>query len=438
MRCMVSRVTGLLIAQLLLTSVALGAPVSDAVFSTWKQRFLVEREELLERGWYFLRIANKGAEVELYNRFMDQLDPEDLTPSQWSWIHFNRMLAYSWLEGGREYKSIAVHSLQREVAEPTAEGAVAAAMLANLQANYDRTSDHDERLVRRTLEHPGMDEAIRAGLPLNLNSTIASVGPEALRRLAPEIHAYAAKLRETPPAMALDSDYLYRLFARAMSEQEDGLKAMREHLHALASRAVKAAERGEDPFLTANLDLLRLSEASLATAGSLVGEQAPELEFVWRSSGDQPRRLSDLRGKVVMLDFWATWCGPCVGSFPELRTLVERYEGLPVEIIGVTSPQGLTYDTETRRHTIAESFADEAAQMAEYIREKNITWTIAFTEENVFNPRFGVTGIPHAVIIDPNGVVRHTGADVGRDAGSDAELMDLLLNEFGLSTSRRR
>lgn len=185
---------------------------------------------------------------------------------------------------------------------------------------------------------------------------------------------------------------------------------------------------------------LVLAEASLKTGGSLIGSQAPELEFIWANSQDGLRRLADLRGKVVLLDFWTTWCGPCVGSFPEIRSLAKRDQGLPVEIVGVTSRQGLIYDYDTRGHTVTSKFDVEAAQMITYIRDKNITWTIAFTQEDVFNPRYDVSSIPHAILIDPNGVIRYAGAGVGigRDAKRHAEKIDALLNEFGLNVPVQR
>lgn len=58
------------------------------------------------------------------------------------------------------------------------------------------------------------------------------------------------------------------------------------------------------------------------------------------SSGEE-KSLDDLKGRVVILDFWATKCGPCIGIMPNMRVLTKRYVGYPVEIIGVTSVMGL-------------------------------------------------------------------------------------------------
>jgi thiol-disulfide isomerase/thioredoxin len=67
----------------------------------------------------------------------------------------------------------------------------------------------------------------------------------------------------------------------------------------------------------------------------LIGKQAPELQQIKGWINSEPIKLSDLRGKVVLLDFWAVWCGPCVGSMPELMDLHEKYHDKGLVIIGI-------------------------------------------------------------------------------------------------------
>src|SRR5690606_23358102 len=105
------------------------------------------------------------------------------------------------------------------------------------------------------------------------------------------------------------------------------------------------------------------------------------------------------------LDFWATWCGPCVASFPQVRELAAHYEGYPVEIVGVTSLQGKTFFEAGPEDTPTAEAEHEA--MHRYMKERDITWTVAFSEQEVFNPEYGVRGIPHVVIIDPAGKIVH-------------------------------
>jgi thiol-disulfide isomerase/thioredoxin len=175
-----------------------------------------------------------------------------------------------------------------------------------------------------------------------------------------------------------------------------------------------------------------LAQAAAAKAAreSLVGSAAPELNFTW-SSGPAIKKLSDLKGKVVVLDFWATWCGPCVSSFPQVRELTAHYAGADVVVLGVTSLQGNIMGLEPARIDTRNDPAREKELMKTYIKAKDITWTVVFSEEPVFNEAYGVTGIPHMAIVAPDGKVRHTGMHPAEAHASKVEKIDALLKEFG-------
>lgn len=167
----------------------------------------------------------------------------------------------------------------------------------------------------------------------------------------------------------------------------------------------------------------------------LIGGEAPDIEFVWASDG-KVGHLSDLKGKVVVLDFWATWCGPCVASFPNIRELQKRYRKFPVEIIGVTSVQG----RHIRRHPGEKPEAvdtkgnpeQEYELMKEFMKDADMTWKVAFSSGNVFNPMYGVKGIPHVAIIDAEGRVRYNALRPYNPPFHEAEKIDALLQEAGL------
>ena len=171
--------------------------------------------------------------------------------------------------------------------------------------------------------------------------------------------------------------------------------------------------------------------------GTLIDRPAPELDFLFahRSGADRELvSLADLRGKVVVVDFWATWCSPCIASFPHVRDLVSRYEGYDVEVIGVTSVQG-------RHHAptgdVVETSGDpeaEYALMREFMVQKNMTWTVAFAEQDVYNADYGVSGIPSVALIDAEGKVRYRGLHPTIDAERELELIDSLLREAGKPT----
>ena len=176
--------------------------------------------------------------------------------------------------------------------------------------------------------------------------------------------------------------------------------------------------------------LERRAKAQEATA-ALVGQPAPQLHFQWATRPGL-KTLADLKGKVVVLDFWATWCGPCVASFPQVRELAAHYQGLDVVVLGVTSIQGSVTGLEPQRIDTKGDPKKEMALMTDYIKAKDITWTVAFSDEEVFNPDYGITGIPHMVIIAPDGTLRHTGLHPAMPHADKVEKIDALLKEFKL------
>ena len=80
--------------------------------------------------------------------------------------------------------------------------------------------------------------------------------------------------------------------------------------------------------------LLKLSLLCVAAAGLASAKTAPELKL--KDLGGHQQKLSALRGKVVVLSFWATWCAPCQEELPRLSRLSENYSGKPVEFVAVS------------------------------------------------------------------------------------------------------
>lgn len=165
--------------------------------------------------------------------------------------------------------------------------------------------------------------------------------------------------------------------------------------------------------------------------GTLVGNKAPGLDIIWISGGKE-KSLDDLKGKVVVLDFWATKCAPCVSIFPNMRELEKRYAKYPVEIIGVTSIMGYHVDMKHGKTIKTEGKPDyEIELMQALMKDMEITWRVAFTEQNVMNMDYGVTSIPHIVILDAEGNVRYNGTDPFEAPYHKAEKIDALLKEAG-------
>jgi len=182
---------------------------------------------------------------------------------------------------------------------------------------------------------------------------------------------------------------------------KDDVTMVRTKMIAWAENAKGTAE---DPAVVSAIDRVLTSMNSAYGRGELIGYAAPELNFNW-SSNNNISKLSDLKGKVVIIDFWATWCGPCIGSFPDVAKLKKFYEGYPVEIVGVTSLQGFHKGKDGRVET-KDNPDQEYGLMPNFMKWKGMTWNVAFSAEPVFNPEYGVQGIPHVAIVDTEGKVR--------------------------------
>ena len=142
-----------------------------------------------------------------------------------------------------------------------------------------------------------------------------------------------------------------------------------------------------------------------------VGAEAPDFEL--KSFDGETVRLSSLRGQVVVLDFWATWCGPCKRGLPVLNEVVKwaAAEGLPVKFFGVNSwEQG-------------EAAAKLAGAKAYWDGQKFAFQSLFDSDDSVIG-KYGVTGIPTSFIIGRDGKVEvmHQGFDPAMVDTMKAEL----------------
>ena len=182
---------------------------------------------------------------------------------------------------------------------------------------------------------------------------------------------------------------------------------------------------------TQGLDMLEKQKAAKATQAALIGQPAPPIHFTWSDSGEL-KTLADLKGKVVVIDFWATWCGPCISSFPQVRELTAHYADSDVVVLGVTSLQGRVSNLEAKPINTKDDPAKEIELTAKFKTAKDMTWTVVISEESVFNPAYGITGIPSVVIIDPAGTVRYNGLHPASPLAEKTAKIDALLQEFNL------
>lgn len=128
-----------------------------------------------------------------------------------------------------------------------------------------------------------------------------------------------------------------------------------------------------------------LAASSLASSG-LTGKPAPD--FALKSSTGENLRLSEYRGDVVMINFWATWCGPCRQEMPLLDQLYTRYERVGFNLLGV-------------------NIDDDSNRAMDMIRELGVNFPVLFDARKEVSKLYDVDAMPVTVLVDRTGNVRY-------------------------------
>jgi thiol-disulfide isomerase/thioredoxin len=291
------------------------------------------------------------------------------------------------------------------------------------------------------MTHPGLPKAVETGKAKWL---LAAGGFDSALADA----AYADALTKVV-ALPLAPEAVVRLWNAYLPLAGDGAPApaeAREKLRvACADKTAKAlsaptesaapdtTQAAKDRTRKALEDNLKSFNGAYAK-GQLVGYTAPEITFDWSTIPGGAKKLSDLKGKVVVIDFWATWCGPCVASFPQVRDLQARYKDFPVVILGVTDMPGTPRPQVTPGQPVEWKPEVQFPALEAWAKDEKheMTWPIAVGTSNVFNPEYGIMGIPHVVILDPDGKVRYRGLHPAMEPEKKHEYIDGILKEFKL------
>jgi thiol-disulfide isomerase/thioredoxin len=334
-----------------------------------------------------------------------------------------------------------VARLQKMSEGKNVDGAVAAMLKSSMvkppkggtREEYTTYQGEQTKLCIEASKHPQLGAAFAAGHGMGFLRSCAMGDREELGKAG--VYKTVAPLVTEKMSPKLASSVL--AFLDPATSKDSGLdkpaaERLRKVAVALADKAI--ADEKTTKQEKKSLENAKARATGAFARGELLDHQAPPISFIWSNSPTPIKNFSDFKGKVVFVDFWATWCGPCVASFPHLRELQERYKDSNVVILGVTSPQGYIINQKTKdpkeRKIDTPEQKDELAKMPDWIKDMEMTWTVAFSEDSCFNPQFGVNGIPHIALIDAKGIVRYNELRPGDKTLTDK--IDSLLKESNL------
>jgi len=136
-----------------------------------------------------------------------------------------------------------------------------------------------------------------------------------------------------------------------------------------------------------NLSRIKSNYSNIQKSKALIGKAALDFEYENHKGGKT--KLSDLKGKYVYIDIWATWCMPCLGEIPYLQKIEEKYKGKNIEFVSIS------VDVEKDYEKWKNMVTDKQLGGIQLIADKN--WNSDFVTT------YGINAIPRFILIDPQG-----------------------------------
>lgn len=243
-------------------------------------------------------------------------------------------------------------------------------------------------------------------LLLSVSNAMAEEKSGATAELKALVSQIETKFREGVPteaALAQEFKEFDELLAKHKGEKTDDVAQIlftKAEIYRMVDdakgKALREQLKREFPDSAAVKMLQQLEKAEQVRAALVVGTKFPD--FSEKDLNGQPLSVASYTGKVVLVDFWATWCEPCVHEIPNVIKTYQAHHKDGFEIIGISLDGGLQ-------------------QLNGFTKEKNMTWAQYFDgkgPQNKLAAKYGVTSIPSTYLLDRQGTI------VGKDLKGDA------------------